>query len=392
AGAAARGAGRPAGRAPAARRDSSASSSSSGSSSGEEAPPGRRGAPVPLDCCAGCRKPITGRFVKAGGAEFHEGCFACGSCSRPIDGSYVLAKDGSFLCRGCQPRCPLCMEPLAGSSVIKLDGRKIHSACFRCSDCKSNISGGHFKVAEFVYRCTSCHKAAWQARENRKDAHAASQQRHLKRQNTSKFRLAWRGELVPSSVEALSALGVPPQLRPRGELVCICHDARSNRVACAPSPGGAPESAVNVSYLACALKVLGEYGREPSFSLDPKDPHSISGETQVKVFYPPWLAATVVGEVLFQADYALKEVCLGDRALPGIPNAFGELTDAGEEKATPEDGHVSRTSGVAVRGATRHQFRWTTLPREAARRGVVVVAACGHPWGLQENPGAVCWA
>lgn len=231
--------------------------------------------------------------------------------------------------------------------MIKLDGRKIHSACFRCSDCKSNISGGHFKVSPFVYRCTGCHKAAWQARENRQNAHVASQQRGLKRQNTAKFRLEWRGDLVPSSAEALLALGVPPQLRPRGELVCICHDAKTNRVACAPSPGGAPESAVNVSYLACALKVLGDYGREPSFSLDPKDPHSISGETQVKVFYPPWLATTVVGEVLFQADYALKEVCLGDRAVPGIPTAFGELTDGGEEKAARQ-WFVVRKAAVTV--------------------------------------------
>jgi hypothetical protein len=236
---------------------------------------------------------------------------------------------------------------LAGSSILSIDGKKMHSSCFRCGDCNGQIIGGHFKAATGVHRCSKCHAAAWQAEESRKDATEKSRQRQVKRQNSTRFKLEWRDELVPSSVEALSSMGVPPQLRPKGEMVCVCHDSRTGRVSCAPAPEKVPESAVNISYLACALRVLSEYGREPSFSLDPKDPHNISGERQVKVFYPPWLATTVVGEVLFQADYALKEICLGDRTLPGLPSAFGELTDCGQEKAARQ-WFVVRKAAVTV--------------------------------------------
>ena len=43
---------------------------------------------------------------------------------------------------------------------------------------------------------------------------------------------------------------------------------------------------------------------------------------QVKKFYPTWLAGTVMGEVLFQADYVLKELSFGDISLPCLPNAW----------------------------------------------------------------------
>jgi len=84
---------------------------------------------------------------------------------------------------------------------------------------------------------------------------------------------------------------------------------------------------MNLSYLASALQVLKRYGGEPCFSLDAKDPHDLSGELLVKRFYPDWLASTVYGEVLFQADYALKELCFGEHAeaLPWLRSTFSEL-------------------------------------------------------------------
>jgi hypothetical protein len=121
----------------------------------------------------------------------------------------------------------------------------------------------------------------------------------------------------------------------------------------------APESAVNISYLACALQVLTNYGREPQFSLDPKDPHNISGDFQVKKFYPQWLAGTVAGEVLFQADYVLKELCMGDRSLPDLPSPL-HLMEA------------QRSSGDHVRGQERAARQWFVV-----RRAGITVAADG---------------
>lgn len=47
--------------------------------------------------------------------------------------------------------------------------------------------------------------------------------------------------------------------------------------------------------------------REPLFSLDPVDPQNLEKTPQKKVYEPSWLAGTSVGDVMFQADYFLKE-------------------------------------------------------------------------------------
>jgi hypothetical protein len=92
------------------------------------------------------------------------------------------------------------------------------------------------------------------------------------------------------------------------------------------------------------------------FSLDSKDPRNLSGDLLVKRFEPSWLASTVFGEVLFQADYALKEMCFGEHAeaLPWLRNVFEEISDRLENGAE-----------VASR-------QWFTL-----RRTMVIVGADG---------------
>jgi hypothetical protein len=125
----------------------------------------------------------------------------------------------------------------------------------------------------------------------------------------------------------------------------VCYDQATGSVRCAAVSEKA-DAAINISYLAVALRVLKDYGREAQFSLDPSDPHDISGEQQVKKFYPPFLAGTVVGEVLFQADYALKEVCMGDLSLPGIPNVFDDWL--GNEPTAARQWFVLKDASVVV--------------------------------------------
>lgn len=104
-----------------------------------------------------------------------------------------------------------------------------------------------------------------------------------------------------------------------------------------------------MSYLATALRVLRHGGREPQFSLDPKDPHDISGDAQVKRFFPPWLATTVYGEVLFQSDYELKRLCVGDLKLPELPCAFDSAHEAPSlEGQCARQWFVVRRAGVTV--------------------------------------------
>merc|ERR1719163_1229600 len=70
-----------------------------------------------------------------------------------------------------------------------------------------------------------------------------------------------------------------------------------------------PEAAVVLEYLLIALQVRLKAGMAPYFSLD--TPRA-DEKWQVKVFGPPWLKGTSVGEVLFQSDYHLKELSMGD--------------------------------------------------------------------------------
>jgi hypothetical protein len=71
--------------------------------------------------------------------------------------------------------------------------------------------------------------------------------------------------------------------------------------------------------------------REPFFSLDPVESGSadVKGLWQAKRFEPEWLAGTSVGEVLFQADYHLKELSMGEHGQPvtGMRSCFENLAE-----------------------------------------------------------------
>merc|ERR1719440_2296314 len=95
-----------------------------------------------------------------------------------------------------------------------------------------------------------------------------------------------------------------------------------------------PAAAINLEYLSVALQVRLREGHEPRFSLDPidaKNKHSM----QKKVFLPEWIAGTSVGDVLFQSDYYLKELSMGeyDQPVLGMRSAF----DYSEEETSCKD-------------------------------------------------------
>lgn len=281
------------------------------------------------------------------GQLFHPECFVCASCRQPIAGPFVKDDKGR-LCAGCQPRCEICQEPLAGHSTLKLDGRRIHEDCFRCCGCNKVLRGGHFKEGPGRYQCGDCRASAWQAREDDLSSRVVALEQRVKARNAADYRLSWRPELAPCSRQALQALGVGGRALPASKQVCVCYDTATKQVTVVAAPRCEPRVAVNISYLATALRVLRRTGREPQFSLDPKDPHDISGELQVKKFYPSWLATTVAGEVLFQADYELKELCLGDKVLPGLPNVFDEWVGSGSEGRAARQWFVIRRAGVTI--------------------------------------------
>jgi len=137
----------------------------------------------------------------------------------------------------------------------------------------------------------------------------------LKKAKRAQYDIGWKVENIPHYPAVAEKLGHEPD--PHG-MYCLRY-AEAGGSAVSVMPTSDPTAAVNLEYLAVALKVRMEEGRECLFSLDPK----IDGECpeqkhkfQVKRFEPAWLAGTRVGEVLCQADIYLKELSMGEYPQP----------------------------------------------------------------------------
>jgi len=146
-----------------------------------------------------------------------------------------------------------------------------------------------------------------------------------KKKVRAEYNIGWRAEEVPRNMNAAMQLGChnPPQ-----GMCAIVYDTNTHSVHVAPTLE--PAESVNLEYLSLALQVRVQEGREPLFSLDPVDPQGDwkKDSMQEKRYEPDWLAGTSVGEVLFQADYHLKELSLGEYEQPvlGMKNC-NELCD-----------------------------------------------------------------
>uniref|UniRef100_A0A7S4UXJ1 Uncharacterized protein n=1 Tax=Alexandrium monilatum TaxID=311494 RepID=A0A7S4UXJ1_9DINO len=110
-------------------------------------------------------------------------------------------------------------------------------------------------------------------------------------------------------------------------MACVVLE-EDNSVRLAPTCD--PVAAVNLEYLLLALQVRRSTGREARFSLDP----SPATGMQVKRFEPAWLADTSAGDVLFQADYYLKELSMGESEQPvvGMTSCFDIAVAEGLDK------------------------------------------------------------
>ncbi|CAK0896809.1 unnamed protein product [Prorocentrum cordatum] len=173
--------------------------------------------------------------------------------------------------------CGHCRLPL-GERVYTSSGSKVplHEEC----------------VSEFMVRSLSEQEAS-RLREEQK----------LKSATRAEYGIGWKHE----------ALG--NHSTPQG-MCCMVLDPASGSVRIAPTME--PAAAVNLEYLSTALKVRRDEGREPYFSLDPTGTEWARGAMQEKRFEPEWLAGTSVGEVMFQADYHLKELSMGEHEQPVV--------------------------------------------------------------------------
>lgn len=184
----------------------------------------------------------------------------------------------------------------------------------------------------------------------RDDEESRKQKEYLiKKSRRAEYDIGWRAEVIPNLAVSAAKLGcsIPSQ-----GLCCIAMDDEDRVFVSSTLEPGA---AVNLEYLSVALQVRRREGREPLFSLDPVDPfrsvEDPEGSMQIKRFEPEWLAGTSVGEVLFQADYHLKELSMGEYAQPvlGMKSCFDISKDADcEHEWTAREWFIMRQAEVHV--------------------------------------------
>jgi len=150
------------------------------------------------------------------------------------------------------------------------------------------------------------------------------EQAALKKSRRAEYDIGWRAEHIPRGLELAKGLGCSHH-----GMFCLALDADTNTLRVAPTIE--PAASVNLEYLALALQVRLSEGREPFFSLDPVDPCN-RASMQEKRFEPAWLAGTSAGEVLFQADYHLKELSMGEYMQPvvGMKSCLDLSAEEGE--------------------------------------------------------------
>lgn len=154
----------------------------------------------------------------------------------------------------------------------------------------------------------------------------------LKSERREAYDIGWRLDHIPENVAPAAMLGC--KLVPQGMCGLLLQNGLRD-VSVVPTI--APAAAVNLEYLSIALRVRQTEGREPIFSLDPvENKNSVFDKDamQVKRFEPEWLAGTSVGDVLFQSDYHLKELSMGeyDQPIVGM-KSIHEYSNASEHSA-----------------------------------------------------------
>jgi len=145
--------------------------------------------------------------------------------------------------------------------------------------------------------------------------------------NRERYDIGWSPKQVP--LNAISAMQLGCYQAPQG-MCCLVYNQQDHSVQVAPTL--APAESLNLEYLSLALQVRVFEGREPLFSLEPvQSAEFMKDMMQAKRFEPEWLAGTSVGDVMFQADYHLKELSMGEYEQPvvGMKSCF-DYSEQGE--------------------------------------------------------------
>uniref|UniRef100_A0A8C4Q984 LIM/homeobox protein Lhx5 n=1 Tax=Eptatretus burgeri TaxID=7764 RepID=A0A8C4Q984_EPTBU len=98
--------------------------------------------------CAGCERPILGRFLLTVlDRPWHPGCVQCCECSCPLTDK-CFSRDGKLYCRNdffrrFGPKCSGCSQGISPSELVRrARDRVYHLACLTCALCAKQLSTG----------------------------------------------------------------------------------------------------------------------------------------------------------------------------------------------------------------------------------------------------------
>ncbi|CAJ1358503.1 unnamed protein product [Effrenium voratum] len=201
-----------------------------------------------------------------------------------------------------------------------------------CTRCSMPVGEYAYQGREGKNTCvhTECMAQVLMKEAQQEDAIRSQREDQKKLQNRQEYEIGWRMTSIPQCGRLAERMGCRPA--PQG-LCCLVLDEASKTVKVAATLE--PSCAVNLEYLLLALKVRKTACREPLFSLDPTDPQNLETCPQKKVYEPSWLAGTSAGDVMFQADYFLKELALGEYSMPvvGMNSVFDYSEMTGKENS-----------------------------------------------------------
>jgi len=153
------------------------------------------------------------------------------------------------------------------------------------------------------------------------EAEHQTQVQQERKKRREEYSIGWSSDAIPRN--ASHAENLACQVVPEG-MCCLLFQENFDKDSCVHlAATHEPAASVNLEYLSIALEVKRCEGREPLFSLDLSGPAE-KASMQMKRFEPDWLASTSFGEAMFQADYHLKELSMGQYEQPvlGMKSCF----------------------------------------------------------------------
>jgi len=329
----------------------------------EEVPlfaPARRQPPAPLRCDPVAQAPSkvqprplhTSSPVDSQSISSKANGRAAPERQRDAGRELALDSDGEEL-----PLCPVCGLPTGECEQVQANGEVV----LVHGECKAQLVLAAAKKEE--------------------EAHA-KKDRARKKADREKYGIGWK----PQRACDIKSLGRVPSGSPSFKGMCgvaLQEDGRSVELAHTSDLA----ACINLEYLAIAIQVRRCEGREPLFSLDPdysalKHSSGRDSNWQRKRFEPEWLGGTSVGEVLFQADYHLKELSMGEHAQPiaGMKSCFDMFKEDGNKGQ--HDSWIAREWFVVRSGEVRISDGNVLTPR--VELGVEARELADGPGGVED--------